>query len=69
VVWEWQVLQHPPHILHLAPSDFYLFWPFKNFLSGEMIWGAKYIAKDGCAILHIPCKGTLNTTMKECLNT
>jgi histone-lysine N-methyltransferase SETMAR len=33
--WKWEVLQHPPHSLDLAPSDFYLFGPFKNFLSGK----------------------------------
>jgi hypothetical protein len=29
----WEVLQHPPHSPDPAPSDFYLFRPFKNFLS------------------------------------
>jgi hypothetical protein len=29
-------LQHPSHSPDLAPSDFYIFWPFKNFLSGKM---------------------------------
>jgi hypothetical protein len=28
--WKWEVL---PHSSDLAPSDFYLFGPFKNFLS------------------------------------
>jgi histone-lysine N-methyltransferase SETMAR len=30
---KWEVLQHPPYSPDLAPSDFYLFGPFKNFLS------------------------------------
>jgi histone-lysine N-methyltransferase SETMAR len=30
-----EVLQHPPHSPDLAPSDFYLFGPFKNFLLGK----------------------------------
>jgi histone-lysine N-methyltransferase SETMAR len=29
---KWAVLQHPPHSPNLAPSDFYLFGLFKNFL-------------------------------------
>jgi hypothetical protein len=32
-----KVLQHPPHSPHLAPSDFYLFGPFKNFLSRKSL--------------------------------
>jgi hypothetical protein len=30
-----EVLQHPPHSPDLVSSDFYLFGPFKNFLSGK----------------------------------
>jgi hypothetical protein len=30
---KWEVLQHPPHSPDLTQSDFYLFGPFKNFLS------------------------------------
>jgi hypothetical protein len=33
---KWEVLQYPPHSPDLAPSDFYLFWQFKNFLSGKI---------------------------------
>jgi hypothetical protein len=33
---KWEVLQHPPHRPDLAPSDFYLFGPFKTFLSGKI---------------------------------
>jgi histone-lysine N-methyltransferase SETMAR len=33
--WKWELLQHPPHSPDLAPSDFYLFEPFKNILSGK----------------------------------
>jgi histone-lysine N-methyltransferase SETMAR len=32
---KWEVLRHPPHSPHLAPSVLYLFGPFKNFLSGK----------------------------------
>jgi hypothetical protein len=32
---KWEVLQLPPHSLDLAPSDFYLYRPFKCFLSGK----------------------------------
>jgi hypothetical protein len=33
----WKVLQHPPHSPDLVATDFYLFRPFKNFLSGKRI--------------------------------
>jgi hypothetical protein len=41
---KWEVLQHPPHRPDSAPSDFYLFGTFKNFLSGKR-FGPKRIAK------------------------
>jgi histone-lysine N-methyltransferase SETMAR len=34
--WKWEVLQHPPHSPDLAPSDFYLFGPLKNFILGKI---------------------------------
>jgi histone-lysine N-methyltransferase SETMAR len=33
--WKLKVLQHLPHSPDIAPSDFYLLGPFKNFLSGK----------------------------------
>jgi len=33
--FNWEVLQHPPYSLDLAPSDFHLFGPLKHHLSGE----------------------------------
>jgi len=31
----WEVLPHPPYSLDLAPSDFHLFRPLKEFLGGQ----------------------------------
>jgi transposase len=31
---KWEVLQHPPYSPNLAPSDFHLFGPLKQHLSG-----------------------------------
>ena len=31
----WEVLPHPPYSLDLAPSDFHLFVPLKEFLRGQ----------------------------------
>lgn len=33
--WKLESLQHPSHSPDRAPLDFYLFGPFKNFLSGK----------------------------------
>jgi hypothetical protein len=33
--FKWEVLQHPPYSADLAPSDFHLFGPLKQHLSGE----------------------------------
>jgi histone-lysine N-methyltransferase SETMAR len=33
--FKWEVLQHPPYSLDLAPSNFHLFGPLKHYLSGE----------------------------------
>ena len=32
---KWDVLPHPPYSLDLAPSDFHLFGPLKEFLGGK----------------------------------
>jgi histone-lysine N-methyltransferase SETMAR len=42
---KWKVLQHPPHSPDLAPSDLYLFKPFKNFLSGKSFEGQNTMQK------------------------
>jgi len=31
----WEVLPHPPYSPDLAPSDFHLFGPLKEFLGGQ----------------------------------
>jgi len=31
----WEVLPHPPYSSDLAPSDFHLFGPLKEFLGGQ----------------------------------
>ena len=31
----WKVLPHPPYSPDLAPSDFFLFGPLKDFLRGQ----------------------------------
>jgi hypothetical protein len=56
---KWEVLQNPPHSPDPASSDFYLFGPFKNFLSGKRFEDQNTLQKNSCAILHIPWKGTL----------
>jgi hypothetical protein len=56
---KWEDLQHPSYSPDRAPSDFYLFGPFRNFLSGQRFEEKKHIAKNSCAILYIPWKGTL----------
>ncbi|PNE09423.1 hypothetical protein B7P43_G15432 [Cryptotermes secundus] len=33
--FSWEVFNHPPYSLDLAPSDFHLFLHLKKFLSGE----------------------------------
>ena len=33
--FKWEVLQHPPYSPDLTPSDFHLFGPLKQHLSGE----------------------------------
>jgi hypothetical protein len=48
---KWKVLRHPLHSPALAPSDFYLFEPFKNFSPGKRF-------KDQNNISH-PWKWTL----------
>jgi hypothetical protein len=40
-----EVLQHPPHSPDLAQSDFYLFGPFKKFLSGKRFEDQKALQK------------------------
>jgi histone-lysine N-methyltransferase SETMAR len=32
---QWELLEHPPHSLDLAPSDFHLFGPLKNYLGSK----------------------------------
>jgi hypothetical protein len=32
---QWELLEHPPYCLDLAPSDFHLFGPLKNHLGGR----------------------------------
>ena len=32
--FKWELLEHPPYSPDLAPSDYYLFSPLKNYLSG-----------------------------------
>ena len=34
-LFKWEVLQHPPYSQDLAPSDFHLFGPLKQHLSGK----------------------------------
>jgi hypothetical protein len=29
---QWELLEHPPYIQHLAPSDFHLFGPLENHI-------------------------------------
>ncbi|GFX56741.1 transposase [Trichonephila clavipes] len=33
----WEVLMHPPYILDLVPSDYYLFLTLQNFLSDKKL--------------------------------
>jgi hypothetical protein len=33
--YNWEVLDHPPYSLDLAPSDFHLFGPLKKHLGGR----------------------------------
>ena len=33
--FKWEVLQHPPYSPELIPSDFHLFGPLKQHISGE----------------------------------
>jgi hypothetical protein len=44
---EWEVLQHPPHILDLVPSDVYIFRPLKNFLTGKRFEDKNTFQKTG----------------------
>jgi histone-lysine N-methyltransferase SETMAR len=60
-----EFLQHQPHSPDLAPSDFYLFGPFKNFLSGKRFEDQNALQIVLCNTSH-PLER--NTTMKECLN-
>jgi histone-lysine N-methyltransferase SETMAR len=32
---QWRLLEHPPYSPNLTPSDFHLFGPLKNHLSGK----------------------------------
>jgi hypothetical protein len=32
---QWELLEHPPYSLDLAPHDFHLFGPLKNHLGGD----------------------------------
>jgi hypothetical protein len=56
---KWEVLQHPPHSPDLAPSNFYLFRSFKNYLSGKRYEDQNTLQKNSCAVCHILWKATL----------
>jgi hypothetical protein len=60
-----KVLQYPPHSPDLAPSDFYLFGPFKTFLSGKRFEDQIHCKKQLCSTAHPLEK---YSTVKECLN-
>jgi hypothetical protein len=64
--WKWEVLQHPPHSPNLVPSDFYLFGPFKNFVSGKRFLRTKmHCKKQLCNTSHHLER---NITVEKCLN-
>jgi hypothetical protein len=41
----WVIFFHPPYIQDLAPSDFYVFTPLKQFLGGMHIGSDKEVKK------------------------
>ena len=47
--FKWEVLQHPPYSQDLAQSDFHLFGPLKQHLSGEHFPGDDAVERAACA--------------------
>jgi histone-lysine N-methyltransferase SETMAR len=55
---KWEVLQHPPYSLDLAPNDFHLFGPLKHHLSGERF-------PDDDAVERAVCERGSNSNQKN----
>jgi len=47
--FKWKVLQHPPYSSELTPSDFHLFGPLKQHLSGESFPDDDTVERAVCA--------------------
>ena len=47
--FKWEVPQHPPYSLDLAPSDFHLLGPLKQHLSGERFPNDDAVERAVCA--------------------
>ncbi|GBM20652.1 hypothetical protein AVEN_230238-1 [Araneus ventricosus] len=73
--FKWDVFQHPPYSLDLAPSDFHLFTAMKKWLGGqhfaddeELKNAVTHWLKSQAATLYAEGIGKLVKRCDKCLN-